>query len=100
DFNTPDYENSPLESALKDSVYDLWNELSKKKRWNYVYKKERNALDRILLTNAFLGDGGLRYAKKSFSVFREDYLLNSKNTPKGNFRGFSDHLPLKACFQM
>jgi endonuclease/exonuclease/phosphatase family metal-dependent hydrolase len=99
DFNIVDYENSSLKEALGDEVYDLWNELPKKSRWNYVYKKERNTLDRILLTREFLKDTGLRYAKKSFSVFREKYLLDSKNAPKSNFRGFSDHLPLKACFK-
>jgi endonuclease/exonuclease/phosphatase family metal-dependent hydrolase len=98
DFNMVNYENSPLEEALGEEVYDLWNELSKKSRWNYVYKKERNALDRILLSKSLLEDTGLKYVKKSFLVFKEKYLLNSKNEPKGNFRGFSDHLPLKACF--
>jgi predicted extracellular nuclease len=100
DFNSPDYENSSLNEALSGAVYDLWEELPKKSRWNYVYKKERNALDRILITRAFLDNTGLRYVKKSFSVFKEKYLLDYKNAPKGNFKGFSDHLPLKACFEM
>jgi endonuclease/exonuclease/phosphatase family metal-dependent hydrolase len=100
DFNMIDYENSPLKKALDENVYDLWYELPKKSRWNYVYKTERNALDRILLTKAFLQNDGLKYAKKSFFVFKEKYLLDSKNAPKGNFKGFSDHLPLKACFWM
>jgi endonuclease/exonuclease/phosphatase family metal-dependent hydrolase len=99
DFNMLDYENSPLKEALRDEVYDLWNELPKKNQWNYVYKTKRNILDRILLSKPLLGDTGLRYTKKSFSVFKEKYLLDSKNAPKGNFRGFSDHLPLKACFE-
>jgi predicted extracellular nuclease len=100
DFNIIDYENSPLKEVLGDGVYDLWNELPKKSRWNYVYKTERNALDRILLSKSLLEDAKFRYVKKSFSVFKEKYLLDSKNAPKGNFRGFSDHLPLKACFEI
>ncbi|MDR0408020.1 MAG: hypothetical protein LBH45_03790, partial [Campylobacteraceae bacterium] len=60
---------------------------------------ERNVLDRILLSKSLLENKGLRYTKKSFSVFKEKYLLDSKNAPKGNFRGFSDHLPIKACFE-
>jgi endonuclease/exonuclease/phosphatase family metal-dependent hydrolase len=99
DFNMIDYENSPLKKALGESVYDLWNEVQKKSRWNYVYKKERNALDRILLSKSFLENRGLSYKEKSFLVFKEKYLLDSKNAPKGNFKGFSDHLPLKACFK-
>ncbi|MDR1975419.1 MAG: endonuclease/exonuclease/phosphatase family protein [Campylobacteraceae bacterium] len=99
DFNVLSYENSPLGEALGEGVYDLWNELPKRSRWNYVYKGSRDALDRILLSKSLLVDEGLRYDKKSFSVFKEKYLLDSKNAPKGNFRGFSDHLPLKACFK-
>jgi predicted extracellular nuclease len=100
DFNMVDYEDSPLDEALGERVYDLWNDLPKKSRWNYVYKGNRNTLDRILLSKSLLEDEGLRYIKKSFSVLKEKYLLDSKNAPKGNFRGFSDHLPLKACFEM
>lgn len=58
DFNMVDYEL--LQEALGEEVYDLWNELPKKSRWNYVYKKERNALDRILLSKPLLGDTGLK----------------------------------------
>jgi predicted extracellular nuclease len=99
DFNMVDFEDSPLKEALGERVYDLWNELAKKSRWNYVYKGSRNALDRILLSKSLLKNEGLRYEKKSFSVFKDKYLLDSKNAPKGNFKGFSDHLPLKACFE-
>ncbi|MDR1614760.1 MAG: endonuclease/exonuclease/phosphatase family protein [Campylobacteraceae bacterium] len=99
DFNVLDYENSPLGEALEGKVYDLWNELTKKNRWNYVYKSERNALDMILVSKNFLEEGGIKYKKGSFEVFKPKYLLTSKNAPKGNFRGFSDHLPLKACFE-
>ncbi|MDR0408592.1 MAG: endonuclease/exonuclease/phosphatase family protein, partial [Campylobacteraceae bacterium] len=58
DFNIVDYENSPLEKALDEKVYDLWNELPKRTRWNYVYKSERKGLGRILLSNYLLDNKG------------------------------------------
>jgi endonuclease/exonuclease/phosphatase family metal-dependent hydrolase len=99
DFNIIDYEGSPLDEAFGARVQDLWLELPKRQRWNYVYKGERNTLDRILITRALTESKGVRYKKGTFSVYRAKYLLNSKNAPRGNFQGYSDHLPLRACFE-
>jgi exonuclease III len=99
DFNTHLEPNSVVEENFSNFMYDPWSEMSKSKRWNYVYKGERNALDRILISNSLIKKDGFSYIKGSFQPFKRDYLLNSRGQPKGNFRGYSDHLPLSACFK-
>jgi len=101
DFNTLEYEDSHLGELFKDSVHNLWLELPEKSRWSHVYKDSRDALDMILLSNPFFDESSkLRYINGSFKPFKRQYLLNSKGKPKGNFMGFSDHLPLRACFEV
>lgn len=99
DFNSPDGFDLIIEKIFKNSIYDPWNDISKKNRWSYVYQGNRNILDRILISNSLLHDEEFLYLKNSFKPFKREYLLNSHGHPKGNFRGYSDHLPLIACFK-
>jgi exonuclease III len=99
DFNAPDYEHSRLGEVFRNEVRNLWLELPKKSRWSHIYKESRDMLDMILPSNKFFENNSVfSYTNGSFEVFKREYLLNSKGKPKGNFMGFSDHLPLKACF--
>lgn len=98
DFNTPHEFDSIVDKNLDDLLYDPWMEISQKKRWSHVYKGSYDALDRILISNSMLNSNSFNYIKGSFTPHKESYLLNSRGYPKGNFRGYSDHLPLIACF--
>lgn len=98
DFNMPHEDNSILNIVFGTTLYDPWFEVSVKKRWSYVYKNSYDALDRILLSNSLLNQNGFIYKGGSFKPLFFDYALNNKGEPKGNFRGYSDHIPLIACF--
>lgn len=99
DFNVAHEEKSIVDEYFNDISYDPWYEISSKKRWNYVYQGSYDALDRILISKSLADDTNkIHYKKGTFKPFSPKYTLNSKGHPKGNFRGYSDHLPLIACF--
>lgn len=99
DFNTPHEENSIIDVNFNNFMYDPWFEISEKKRWSHVYDGSYDALDRILISNSLMSGDDFGYIKNSFKPFKKEYILNRKGHPKGNFRGYSDHLPLIACFK-
>jgi len=92
--------------------YNLWLELPEQKRFNYIHKGSPNTLDHILLPAALYDNSGISYLDNSFSVFRKNGLLiyngiplrwMTQRTGKGIYhtgRGYSDHLPIIACFTM
>lgn len=86
--------------------YNLWNELPTSKRWSHKFKKEKSAIDHILLPPTLFDNKGISYKDNSFGVFTPNYLLNkygginSWKIKNGNHTGsgYSDHLPIKAFF--
>jgi len=88
--------------------YTLWGELELDKRWNTKFYGKKGTPDHILVPRTMLEDKGINYVDGSFGVFRRSYLftkrgyLNSWEYKKGKHRGrgYSDHLPIYAYFDV
>lgn len=86
--------------------YNLWNELPSSKRWSHNFKREKTAIDHIILPASLFDKKGINYKDNSFGVFAPSYLLNRYGginrwkIKNGNHlgSGYSDHLPIKAFF--
>ncbi len=92
----------PAEAGLRDGrlvLYDPWFEVAPSDRGSYVYRKQWQTLDHVLLSAGLFDGKGFTYRTGSFKVFRPPFLLTAKGAPrkwdslKGK-RGYSDHLPL------
>ncbi len=109
-LGTINYQKPVFHLKLDDGdLYNLWYDLPKYLRYTHTYKKYKEALDSILISNALLNGRGLQYKKHSFTPFRAPYLFDKKHhvyrwqmTRKKNGKhkgkGYSDHLPLMATF--
>jgi endonuclease/exonuclease/phosphatase family metal-dependent hydrolase len=94
--------------ASKGSHYNTWQELPYKKRWSHKFYGNRSTLDHILLPAAMFDGKGIDYVNHSFAVFKAPYLftkkgyINSWQIKGGKHRGkgYSDHLPIYAYFDM
>jgi endonuclease/exonuclease/phosphatase family metal-dependent hydrolase len=91
----------------KNQLYNLWYDLPKKERFNYIYKRHKETLDAILISSALLDNKALEYTRNSFQVFKPVYLLkknriNSWKISHGRHKGkgYSDHLPIVARFHL
>lgn len=89
-------------------LYNLWLELPAKKRWSYVYRAKKNSPDHIIVPSSLYDEKGVSYADNSFGVFKKNYMLLRRGSPKRWQRkrgwgkhlgkGYSDHLPVYAEF--
>ena len=92
----------------EDCFYNLWYDQNKEQRYSYIYKKEKEALDNILISPSLLQNKGIFYKEGSMSHFKPSYLLDKeniyrwqsrgKNPRKHLGKGYSDHLPIRAEF--
>ncbi|MFP4242140.1 MAG: endonuclease/exonuclease/phosphatase family protein [Chitinispirillaceae bacterium] len=90
--------------------YNLWLDLSLKKRMSYVYRGSHETMDNMLLPRTLFDSKGISYIDSSFGTFTCKGQLIRNGTPyrwqmryrgEGRFhtgRGFSDHLPVSASF--
>lgn len=95
-------------SLKEDCFYNLWYDQKERERYSYIYKKEKEALDNIIISPSLLQQKGISYKVGSISYFKPSYLLNNeniyrwqsrgKNPRKHLGKGYSDHLPIKAEF--
>ncbi|MDI6687595.1 MAG: hypothetical protein QME06_05165, partial [Desulfobacterales bacterium] len=79
-----------------------------KKRWSYNFFGEKNSHDSIIVSKGLYDKNGISYTDNSFDRFTPDYLFKGKalyqwqRTDKGKGehlgKGYSDHLPIFACF--
>jgi hypothetical protein len=127
DFNSEYYEEPILalgatgdvKSMVKgtpDLLYNLWMQVPADKRWEFSFDGLGGTLSQILLSHHFF-HGTLRYVDHSFSVVGQDFtkaggLMGPDGTPYAwqsyqegdqvHFigRGYSDHLPLVAEFEV
>jgi endonuclease/exonuclease/phosphatase family metal-dependent hydrolase len=92
----------PAEAGLRDGrlvLYDPWFEVGAAERGSYMYRRQWQTLDHVLLSPGLFDGGGFSYRPGGFRVLRSPFLLTAKGAPrkwdglKGK-RGFSDHLPL------
>jgi predicted extracellular nuclease len=99
---------SSLVSYEKDNFYNLWYDADEEKRYTYIFRGQKEALDNILISQSLLQKEDMYYKNASISSYKPDYLLKGKSinrwqtskkkphTHKG--KGYSDHLPIVANF--
>ena len=81
------------------ALYEPWFEVPVALRGSYVYGKQWETVDHILLSPGLLDGEGLRYRAGTFHAVRLGFLLSANGTPKRwtglkDGRGYSDHLPI------
>lgn len=88
--------------------YNLWLELPEKRRWSSLFFSRPQSPDAVLLPAALYDAHGISYTDNSFDKFDPGYLFSGdavnrwQRTENGRGRhlgrGYSDHLPVYACF--
>lgn len=94
--------------GLNGYHYTLWKELALEQRWNTKFYGKKGTPDHIILPAALFDKKGIEYVNNSFKVFRTSYLftkrgyINRWEYKKGKHRGkgYSDHLPIYAYFDL
>ncbi|HUV51131.1 MAG TPA: endonuclease/exonuclease/phosphatase family protein [Anaerolineae bacterium] len=97
-----------LEQTDNEYLYNLWLEIDKKRCWSYNFFGDKNSPDSIIVSKGLYDEKGISYIDNSFDKFDPDYLFKGKaiyqwqRAKKGRGRhlgkGYSDHLPVFACF--
>ncbi|WP_457745902.1 endonuclease/exonuclease/phosphatase family protein [Sulfurimonas sp.] len=100
--------NSLYANIAYCEFYNLWYDTEKEKRYSYIYRGKKEALDNILVSKALLDSKGIDYKKGSLRTFNEKYLFKGKRIYRWQMsrkkprvhrgKGYSDHLPLIAEF--
>lgn len=102
--------NHILKSIKKggDNFYNLWYDTTEEKRYSYIFKGKKEALDNILVSQALLNKDGISYVKNSITNLNKAYLFKKKRInrwqmsygriKKHKGKGYSDHLPVIAKF--
>ena len=101
-------DESSMIKGLKGSHYTLWKELDLDQRWNTKFYGKKGTADHIILPPTLFDQKGIEYVNNSFKVFRKAYLftkrgyINRWQYKKGKHRGkgYSDHLPVYAFFDI
>lgn len=91
------------------SFYNLWYDIDASKRYSYLFRKRKEALDSILISQSLLDQKGISYINGSMEAFSKSYLFKGKNIyrwqtgrkkpHKHKGKGYSDHLPIVAKFK-
>lgn len=94
----------------KGSFYNLWYDTDEEKRYTYIYKKNKEVLDSILISQSLLNVKDVSYIHNSISNFNKEYLFKKENirrweisrarVKKHKGEGYSDHLPVVAKFRV
>ncbi|MFW6052435.1 MAG: endonuclease/exonuclease/phosphatase family protein [Desulfosalsimonas sp.] len=89
--------------------YNLWLELEKQRRWSSIFFGTPCSPDAFLLPAALYDGKGISYVDNSFDrfdpgyIFEGDRMMRWQRAEKGKGRhlgeGYSDHLPVYACFE-
>lgn len=104
-YYTHNAQNTTLQ---KGQFYNLWYDTDANSRYTYIYKKNKEALDSILISPSLLDQKGLDYKRNSIGSFKPTYLFKGKSiyrwktTKREPYihqgKGYSDHLPVIAEF--
>lgn len=97
-----------IKQESNEYLYNLWLEISKRRRWSYNFFGEKGSPDNIILPKGLYDGKGISYVDNSFSKFTANYLFKEKavyrwqraKSGRGSHlgKGYSDHLPICACF--
>ena len=92
----------------KNSFYNLWYDEDDNKRYTYIFRGKKEALDNILISQSLLNKKEIEYKDNSISSYKQNYMLKGKNINrwqttrkkprKHKGKGYSDHLPVIAKF--
>jgi predicted extracellular nuclease len=111
-LNTIAVTTKAKEAKLRgDALYNLWYDLEEKKRWNYIHRGKKENLDSIIVSAPVLERGGFDYVYGSFNVLKKEFLFYKKRVNGWYMRyshkgarhmgkGYSDHLPIYAQFEL
>ena len=92
------------------NLYNLWYDTAKKNRFSYIYRKKKEALDNIIISQPLLNKkhkmhykySSIHSFKKSYFFFHNNYIYRWQMTHKRprihKAKGFSDHLAVIAEF--
>lgn len=93
-----------------DNFYNLWYDTDKAKRYSYIFRGKKEALDNIIISSALLNTQDISYIKNSITNLDKKYLFKKKNiyrwqmsygrVKKHKGKGYSDHLPVIAKFKI
>lgn len=94
----------------KDSFYNLWYDTKEEKRYTYIFKGEKEAMDNILISQSLLNSKEISYINGTITNFEKEYLFKKSNinrweisrakVKKHKGKGYSDHLPVVAKFSI
>lgn len=94
----------------KDNFYNLWYDTDESKRYSYIYRGKKEALDNILISQSLLDKKNISYMDDTITNLDKDYLFKKKNIyrwqvshariQKHKGKGYSDHLPVMAKFRV
>ncbi|NOY67946.1 MAG: hypothetical protein GXP53_00410 [Deltaproteobacteria bacterium] len=101
-------ENALIHGTKAGLHYNLWLELREKRRWSILFFGKKGTPDSIILPKSMYDDRGISYLDNSFDKFDPEFLFSCgdifrwqlANSGRGRHlgRGYSDHLPVFACF--
>lgn len=108
-LGTINYQNKAEVTTIRtDDLYNTWYDTELNKRYSYIYRGKKEAMDSILVSASLLDKKGLDYKSKSITPFEKPYLFKGKaiyrwQVSRGKIRrhkgkGYSDHLPVIAEF--
>jgi len=88
--------------------YTLWKELDIEDRWSHKFYGKKSSLDQIVLPKQMFDGKGIDYVNNSFKVYKADYLFTKRGyinrwrykNGKHMAKGYSDHLPIFAYFDV
>ena len=94
----------------KNNFYNLWYDTNEKKRYTYIFRGKKEALDNILISQSLLNKKNISYVKNSITNFDKKYLFKKKQIyrwqvsrakiRKHKGKGYSDHLAVIAKFSV
>ncbi len=99
-------EETLVHQASNKYLYNLWLELSKNRRWSYIFSGNMESPDNMIVSKGLYDNKGISYVDNSFDKFAPHYLFRGNSiyswqrTRSGRHegRGYSDHLPIFAYF--
>ncbi len=93
---------------VEKAFYNLWYDADNEDRYTYIYKRQKEALDNILISQSLLDGKNISYMHGTIDNFDKPYLFKKKNiyrwqvsrgkVKKHKGKGYSDHLAVVAKF--
>jgi len=93
---------------VDEALYNLWYDTDEEKRYTYIFRGKKEALDNIIVSQPLLDPKEMVYKHGSISNLEKPYLFYKKTINRWQMKkgkppihlgkGYSDHLPLRAQF--